>query len=371
MERILAKISPQPAPVSQPEFEQYSRSSRVPQYGDALPAAGLAETGDSHSTDDKVAELLRLKQELLAANSKIAMQEQELAQNRVIKHTLDQALGPPSEAEFGARDITEKTISNLQNAFNASNPTFGPFQDAWNTQDDSQSDISDALSAGAYNRTRGLWKQNGQSPLGIDTQNHSLDKAYGEPLPGSQSVNQESGRFWGAAPVYPTGFGAPQGAFQPQRIISGPSNSGYGLYHRPPGEQSRFFQAPNPGPRCSLTQGGRGGPIFPVQNTAWGPLASGSPNDVAPKSPGSPTSRSSSIFQPIGVYPVSSYHGRPGPTALSPTASEFTTGSATSSVWTNTSVRFYLITTIDGMGYLLTLVLGCRWTLHANLRVSS
>jgi hypothetical protein len=36
----------------------------------------------------------RLKQELLAANSKIALQEQELAQTRVIKHTLDQALGP-------------------------------------------------------------------------------------------------------------------------------------------------------------------------------------------------------------------------------------------------------------------------------------
>jgi hypothetical protein len=33
-------------------------------------------------------ELLRLKQELLAANSKIALQEQELAQTRVIKHTL-------------------------------------------------------------------------------------------------------------------------------------------------------------------------------------------------------------------------------------------------------------------------------------------
>jgi hypothetical protein len=68
-------------------------------------------------------------------------------------------------------------------------------------------------------------------------------------------------------------------------------------------------------------------------------LTSGSPSDVAPKSPGSPTTRSPSVFQPMGVYPVSSCHGRPGPTALSPTASEFTTGSANDSLWTNASVR--------------------------------
>ncbi|KAF3396274.1 Meiotic coiled-coil protein 2 [Penicillium rolfsii] len=336
MDKILAKISPQRAMASQTESDQRSHSPQVSRSSDTLPAVSVAETGNSLSTDDKVAELLRLKQELLVANSKIAMQEQELAQNRVIKHTLDQTLGPPSEAEFSARDITEQTISNLQNAFNASNPTFGPFQDAWNTQDDSQSDISDALSAGAYNRTRGLWKQNGQSPW-MNTQTYSLDKVYGDPFPGSRPVNQESGRFWGASPVYPTGIGAPQGAFQPQRIISGPSNSGYDFYARPAGEQSRFFQAPNPGPRHSLAQGGRTAPIFPAQNTTWGPLATGSVSDVGPKSPESPTSRSSSVFQPIGVYPVSSYHDRPGPTALSPTASEFTTGSATSSVWTKIS----------------------------------
>jgi hypothetical protein len=34
------------------------------------------------------------------------LQEQELAQTRVIKHTLDQALGPSSEADFGSREIT-------------------------------------------------------------------------------------------------------------------------------------------------------------------------------------------------------------------------------------------------------------------------
>lgn len=340
LEKILAKISPQSAPVSHPESDlSASRSSRPPQPSDTLPAAGSAET--INAQDDKVAELLRLKQELLEANSKLAMQEQELAQNRVIKHTLDQALGPPSEAEFGGRDITEQTISNLQNAFNASNPTFGQFQDTWNAPDDSQSDISDALSAGAYNRARGLWNQNGQSSFGMDTQDHSLDKAYGEQLPGSSHpVNPDSVRFWGATPVYPTGFVPPQGSFQSHRIISGPPNGGYGFYPRPAGEQSRIFQAPNTGPRRTHTQGGRGGPIFPAQNTTWAPLASGPSSDAIPKSPGSPPATSSSAFQPMGIYPVSAYHPRPGATALSPTASEFTAGSGNGSLWASTSVRF-------------------------------
>lgn len=363
-------MSPQPATVSHPESDQPSRSSRNLQSSDALPAAGSAEALNSHS-QDKMAELLRLKQELLAANSKIAMQEQELAQNRVIKHTLDQALGPPSEAEFGGRDITEQTISNLQNAFNASNPAFGQFQDTWNTQDDSQSDISDAISAGAYNRARGLWHQNGQPSFGVDTQDHPIDKTYGESLSDSRPVNQGSGRFWSTTPVYPTGFVPPQGAFQPHRIISGPSNAGYGFCPRPLGEQSRFFQAPNPGPRRSLTQAGRGGPIFPAPDTPWGPLTSGTPSDATPKSPGSPPTRSSSAFQPIGIYPVSSYNARSGATALSPTASEFTTGSANGSVWANALVRFTASTQWTLVtGYVLTLLLERWWKPYANLRFS-
>lgn len=280
-------------------------------------------------------ELLRLKQELLAANSKIAMQEQELTQNRVIKHTLDQALGPPSEAEFGACDVTEQTISNLQNAFNTSNHPFGQFQDTWNTQDDSHSDISDALSAGAYNRARALWNQNGQLSFGMGTQDHSLDKSYGDPLSGAHPANQDSGRFWRATTVCPTGLVAAQGAFQPPRISSGPSTGGYGFYPRPPGEQSRFSQAPTPGPRRTLTQGGRSG--FPTPDTPWGPMTSGTPSEATPKSPESPATRSSSGFQPIGIY--APYHARSGGTALSPTASEFTTGSANGPLWTNPSVR--------------------------------
>src|SRR5947207_1802843 len=80
-------------------------------------------------------EMLRLKQELVAANSRIALQEQELAQTRVIKHTLDQAMGPPSEVDFGGREITEQTISNLQSAFNASTRPFNQRQEPWPAQD--------------------------------------------------------------------------------------------------------------------------------------------------------------------------------------------------------------------------------------------
>ena len=126
MERLLAKLSPKPQsttpkyPVDQdfiaalPDKQDMLRTSNhtFPNHriisGDE---SGLIKTSSiqrfrdvSHSVDvgkaDNVSvdmcEVLRLKQELLVANSKIALQEQELAQTRVIKHTLDQALGPPS-----------------------------------------------------------------------------------------------------------------------------------------------------------------------------------------------------------------------------------------------------------------------------------
>ncbi|KAJ5176460.1 Armadillo-like helical [Penicillium canariense] len=364
LEKILANLSPKAPSGFRADSDHPSRSSRMTSSNDTFPAADTAGISNGYSQDNKMVELIRLKQELLAANSKIALQEQELAQNRVIKHTLDQALGPPSEAETGSREITEQTINSLQNAFNASNPSFGQFQDTWNSQEDSRSDVSDALSSGAYSRARGLWSQNGQPSFGISTQDPAFDKIYGELLQGAHPVAQDSGRFWGTSPVCPAAF-APPGAFPPHRILSGPSNSGYGFYQRPPGEQSRSFQAPNPGPRRSLTQGGRGGPIFSAQSTTWSSLNSGPPSDPAPKSPVSPT-RSSSAFQPFGMYPVP-YHARPGATTLSPTASEFTTANSNVPPWASSpnggsSMQTYL-SPLEPLNYrrLLDKNVSCDW----------
>lgn len=284
---------------------------------------------ESYAQNDKSVELVRLKQELMAANSKIALQEQELAQTRVIKHTLDQALGPPSEADFGGREITEQTISHLQNAFNASNPAFGQYQEAWGSQEDSHSDISDALSAGAYNRARGLWNQQSQMPFGS---NHSVDTAYGEAFQGSNQAASDSNRFWGAQATYPT-FSS-QGA-QSQRILSGPSSSTYGFYPRSPVEQSRYAQAPNPGLRRSVTQATHPGSLVSAQPNSWVGVI---PNESVSKSPPLPAARPPNSFQTVGIFPMSPYPTRQISTALSPTATEFTTGSTPGSSWANSSV---------------------------------
>lgn len=255
-----------------------------------------------------------------------------------MKHTLDQALGPPSEAEFGGREVTEQTITHLQNAFNASNPGFSQFQDAWNTQEDSQSDVSDALSAGGYNRARGIWNHQGQHSLGIGTNVNdvtSFDKSYGDLLQGSNPMSQEANRFLGGSSLC-SSFAA-NGTLQTPRVLSGPSVSPYSLYCRSPAEQSPFPQAPNSGPRRALTHGNRGGTFFPAPSAPWCQFNSGPPTDPVLKSPTSPIAGSSASTQPIGIYQAPPYHPRPVATPLSPTATEFT-AQPHGNLWLNSPV---------------------------------
>jgi hypothetical protein len=284
--------------------------------------------------DTGTTEVLRLKQELQAANSKIALQEQELAQTRVMKHTLDQALGPPSEVDFNGREITEQTISNLQNAFNASNPTFNQLQDGWNGQDDSQSDISDALSAGAYNRARGFWNPPFQQAFSMNISAPAPEKTYGEPTPPpNSSFNQDLSRPWGS-PLPNTGFSG-NTSFQSHRVLSGPLPGACNLDTHIPSEQSRYIPGSGVGPRRSITQANRGGSCFSTQDSPWGKFAVSSPSIQAPRSP---ANRQSSTYQQVGLYPIPPYHQQPVGTPLSPTASEFTSAGANVLPWT-TSVR--------------------------------
>lgn len=104
------------------------------------------------------AEMMRVKQELEAAKSVISRQEQELAETRNLKQTMDQAMGPPSEVDFGApNDISEQTIGHLQSAFNASARPFTSRTDSWVAQEEPRADQSDVLGAGNFGRGRGIW----------------------------------------------------------------------------------------------------------------------------------------------------------------------------------------------------------------------
>lgn len=301
------------------------------------------ELAEAYTSDEKMTELLQLKQELIAANSKIALQEQELAQSRVIKHTLDQALGPPSEADFGGRDVTDQTISHLQNAFNASNPAFGQFQDAWSTQDDSQSDISDALSAGTYNRARGIWHQGSQPAFSVANSELPFEKTYGDSQHAASPAGQFTTQPWSGSTACSFNTHV---ALQPQRTLSGPSASMYGFYSRPTGDQHRYSQAPlqvqNPVPRRSFAQANHAATLFPPPANSWSSFTSESIGESTPKSPTSSTTRSSSAFQSVGIYPIA-YHARQAGTALSPTATEFTAGSPEVNSWALSSVSILFV----------------------------
>lgn len=102
------------------------------------------------------AEMIRVKKELEAARSVISRQEKELAETRTFKHTMDQAMGPPSEVDFGHTDISEQTIGHLQSAFNASARPFTSKTQAWRAQEDARSDSD--FSAASFN-PRGGWNQ--------------------------------------------------------------------------------------------------------------------------------------------------------------------------------------------------------------------
>ncbi|KAE8367443.1 armadillo-type protein [Aspergillus caelatus] len=286
------------------------------------------------ATNTDTSEVLRLKQELLAANSRIALQEQELAQTRVIKHTLDQALGPPSEVDFNGREVTEQTISDLQDAFNASNPTFSQLQDGWSGPDDSQSDISDALSTGAYNRSRGFWIPPVQQRFNMNMPNPVIDKAYGEPISMPNNyLSQNLSRPWNN--LLPDVGVSGHTSSQPHRVFSGPLTGACSFDAHLASEQSRYTSGSGAGPRRSITQANRGGSCFPTQHSPWGTFAASSPSIQAPRSP---ANRQSGTYQQIGLYPISPYHQQPVGTPLSPTASEFTSSGTTAPPWTSSAV---------------------------------
>lgn len=367
MERLLAKLSPKPqgsetkqtvnqeilsrlseqqlildqqksvlakSKTNQASLEGLDEASSLPQRTDANRISSPQNAAALNSLDPDASELLRLKQELQAANSRIALQEQELAQTRVIKHTLDQALGPPSEADFGGRDISEQTISNLQSAFNASVPTPHLLQDGWNTQEDSQSDISEALSAGAYNRARGFWGPAVQPAYGVGM---NSDKAYGEgnlSLSGT-SFSQDSSRFWGQPVTNPAIPG--NNSFQAHRVLSGPSAHPCNFDGPFAEDQSRFVQNSGFGPRNTTAQANRIGSWFPGANSPWGAFA---PSSADSQGSRSPPGKANSAYQQVGLYPLPPYHQRVVAPPLSPTATEFSAPSGNSVPWAASSVSF-------------------------------
>jgi hypothetical protein len=180
MDKLLAKLSEQQAVINKQhealkssEDTSYARTADyIATASNSAPIAPAPEsfnnstapttnppsvTGDDSSTQS-VDEVARLKAELEAARGRIARMDQELAQTRITKHTLDQAIGNSSEADYPLNHQVDDRLNHLP-------PTLRPQvqrDNSWTGQDDSRSDTSDALSASGFNRARAIWGNAGK-----------------------------------------------------------------------------------------------------------------------------------------------------------------------------------------------------------------
>ena len=270
--------------------------------------ADTAKDEDDKFRIDK-SEMARLKKELDDAKNQIARQKQELDQTRVIKHTFDQAMGPPSEVALSPRtDVTDPT-----NAYVTSNRPLGVVQGHWRN-DEARSDGSDAV--GQFNAIPNAWAGPSRPSFNAAVQ---ADSGWGQPGPRSWSQ-----RGTGNA-LSPPVLISQQPQIQ-QRNYSVPVSPVSGGGGRSMNEFGQFNQAR--GYAQMNTRENRNAQPYPRSN-GWDVYTGGpGPMDgmnVGGMSPGS-------TYQSLGMYP-SAYQPRPIGTPLSPTAAEFRAGQASANPW--------------------------------------
>ena len=320
MDSLLAKLSEQqavlekqktslPSPEdneNQPKEASSPSSTLLTPASDSFSPSTVTDIGKD-TVQLEAAELLRLKKELDDAKEQIARQKQELDQSRVIKHTFDQAVGPPSETALSPKvDATGR-----HNEFAIfSNRPFGTAQGPW-PNEDARSDGSDA--AGTINTAANIWS--GSSRPGFNAGLHP-DTTWGQPGP----------RPWGQRAVgnpLPPVIMAQQAPMQ-QRNYSvpvSPSSNGRVMSDFGQFNQGRGFGNLN-------AQNNRNAPPFQRGN-GW---------EVYPGGPGPMDGMNlggmnpGSAYPSLGIYP-SAYQPQPIGTPLSPTAAEFRGGQASANPW--------------------------------------
>lgn len=211
MDKLLAKLSEQSATINEQQkvlksSEETTAYSRTVEYlstsNNTLPITPVTEVhhssvsstappsavGDDSSTAGGE-EVLRLKIELEAAKARMARMDQELSQSRITKHTIDQAIGTASEADFGVNpELSDPRLAHIQQAMNPGIRPQISREASWVAQDDSRSDTSDALSAGGFNRARNIWGNGGkpgysQGPVPVfqtsESSNQWMNRGFG------------------------------------------------------------------------------------------------------------------------------------------------------------------------------------------------
>jgi hypothetical protein len=270
------------------------------------PSTGHATPADDGNAPLGAEEVLRLKLELEQAKGKIARMDQELTQTRITKHTIEQAIGTASEADFPLNQPND--MGHLQTTLNAIvRPSFGR-DNSWSGQEDARSDTSDALSAGGFNRARAIWSNNGSYP-------GAMPGFQGPPtsFPHGAWVGRGFGQQF---TEHPMSFGLPMGNFRGDHLMPD-LDSGMG----PPGD--RRTNSRNNG---RFTPRNTGGFPYAASNSSFEglnppPLGYGS---VAGMAGGVAGAMGGPMSMGIGNGGSMDYQPQPIGTPLSPFAPEFT-----------------------------------------------
>ena len=293
MDSLLQKLSEQQTILakqkaimsSSSDEENQPRQISPPSSAILTPASDDASKGPVIQSTD-LAELARLKRELNAAKSEIARQKQELDQNRVIQHTVDQAMGTPSDINVSPRrDLTE-SFPGRQNFLNEGRHTW--------MADDARSEISnfDSVSNDWMNKVNFNSAMQSDAPIGTSggrSWNHR--RARNSTMPSALMGQSASYN----APLSPRGGNRGMNEFGP---------FGLGNFSQIPQQTSRRGNG--------FDLFGNGGPQLDSLNVGNLP-------------PGA-------NFQSMGLYP-SGQQPQPIGTPLSPMAAEFQVPHAAANPW--------------------------------------
>lgn len=267
-------------------------------------------------------EVLRLKTELEAAKGKIARMDQELAQSRITKHTIDQVIGSTvSDADFAMGLPSEPSeLTGQQDSNDATQPQYY-HDNSWRAQqDDAGSDTSEALSAGGFNRAKNIWANGGKPSFGslhgpgaafqpsqAMAQTEFMSRGFGQPFVDSSMQFSKPA----VNDLRTERYGQVQGESMLPSIGPRRSNNPAGRFNsRPSG--SNFYASSN-----SSYDGFTPGP------TSYGSIGMGVASQMGLGLPN---------VIPSGIY--SGYQPQPIGTPLSPHAPEFTANPG----WKNESV---------------------------------
>lgn len=284
MDKLLAKLSEQSAAISRQaeavkeDNSTYHRTMDYVSASSSVPITPAEETfnqstapttstpslaGDTQGAE----EVLRLKLELEAAKGKIARMDQEIAQSRITKHTIDQAIGSASEADY---PMNGPQFHHLPSGHNPMSRPQSGRDNSWSAQDDARSDTSDALSASGFNRARAIWNgpsySGHQQPAGGLSDAQYMSRSYGQPFVDAPEPYAQPPPFRGPSMM------PDHDMLAPRRPTSGPrfnhrnvgsfpyagSNSSYDGY-TPSSTPFGSAGGMNPGMGMGMNMGGMGG----------------------------------------------------------------------------------------------------------------